>query len=166
MDSSKVALEDAKLEGTIDKGYYPEQTTEMLAQCDIIYVCLYPDATLKFLEQYETVFKSGAIITDIAGVKNHLISTLKWSRNDVVFVPGHPMAGSEREGFTHASSEIFKGRNYIFMDPIIGNSESSSSECQIALSTIKEIAIAIGFTRLIDTTPEIHDHKIAFTSQL
>ena len=76
------------------------------------------------------------------------------------------MAGSEREGFTHASSEIFKGRNYLFMDPIIGYSEYSSSECQIALSTIKEIAIAIGFTRLIDTTPEIHDHKIAFTSQL
>lgn len=185
MDISKNSLEDACLDGTIDKGFSECEIEHMLKVCDVVFICLYPKATLEFLTKYQNCFKSGAVVTDIAGVKHQLLSQLVWTRSDVVFVPGHPMAGSEREGFTHASSEIFKGRNYIFMEPVVANcvsvttdsnnttdnttnnaTDNATDNATRALNTIKQLATVIGFTRIIETTPENHDHKIAFTSQL
>ena len=165
MDKNPSSLEDAILEKTIERGFSERETKEMLSLCDVVFVCLYPKATGEFLAKYQDDFKSGAIVTDIAGVKGQLMENLNWKRSDVAFVPGHPMAGNEREGFTHASAEIFQKRNYIFMEPVVG--EASSLEFgKNALETLKQLATSIGFGRIIETNAEIHDHKIAFTSQL
>lgn len=165
MDKNPSSLEDAILEKTIERGFPENETKEMLSLCDVIFVCLYPKATGEFLAKYQDDFKSGAIVTDIAGVKGQLMENLNWKRSDVAFVPGHPMAGNEREGFTHASAEIFQKRNYIFMEPVVGGA-SSLEFGKNALETLKQLATSIGFGRIIETNAEIHDHKIAFTSQL
>ena len=165
MDKNPSSLEDAILEKTIERGFSENETKEMLSLCDVIFVCLYPKATGEFLAKYQDDFKSGAIVTDIAGVKGQLMENLNWKRSDVAFVPGHPMAGNEREGFTHASAEIFQKRNYIFMEPVVGGA-SSLEFGKNALETLKQLATSIGFGRIIETNAEIHDHKIAFTSQL
>lgn len=165
LDKNLSSIEDAILEKTIDEGFLPENTEKMLLVCDVVFICLYPKATGEFLAKYQDCFKSGSIVTDIAGVKSQLMENLNWKRSDVVFVPGHPMAGNEREGFTHSSGEIFQKRNYIFMKPIV--SENSNPDIgKEALKTLKEIATEIGFSRIIETDAKIHDHKIAFTSQL
>jgi prephenate dehydrogenase len=171
-DIHKASLEDALLDGVIDKGFSYSDVSQMIPECDIIFVCLYPKATLSFLLEHEQLFSPHSIITDIAGVKSPLIAKLSntWKREDVVFLPAHPMAGSEREGFAHASSEIFKGRNYLFLPPIGGSEKIEMQGCHLlsqwAIKSLKEIALSIGFSRLIDTTAKVHDHKIAFTSQL
>jgi len=165
MDKNPSSLEDAILEKTIERGFSENETKEMLSLCDVVFVCLYPKATGEFLAKYQDDFKSGAIVTDIAGVKGQLMENLNWKRSDVAFVPGHPMAGNEREGFTHASAEIFQKRNYIFMEPVVGGA-SSLEFGKNALETLKQLATSIGFGRIIETNAEIHDHKIAFTSQL
>ena len=165
MDKNPSSLEDAILEKTIERGFSERETKEMLSLCDVVFVCLYPKATGEFLAKYQDDFKSGAIVTDIAGVKGQLMENLNWKRSDVAFVPGHPMAGNEREGFTHASAEIFQKRNYIFMEPVVGG-VSSLEFGKNALETLKQLATSIGFGRIIETNAEIHDHKIAFTSQL
>lgn len=165
MDKNPSSLEDAILEKTIERGFSERETKDMLSLCDVVFVCLYPKATGEFLAKYQDDFKSGAIVTDIAGVKGQLMENLNWKRSDVAFVPGHPMAGNEREGFTHASAEIFQKRNYIFMEPVVGGA-SSLEFGKNALETLKQLATSIGFGRIIETNAEIHDHKIAFTSQL
>lgn len=165
MDKNPSSLEDAILEKTIERGFSERETKEMLSLCDVVFVCLYPKATGEFLAKYQDCFKSGSIVTDIAGVKGQLMENLNWKRSDVAFVPGHPMAGNEREGFTHASAEIFQKRNYIFMEPVVGGA-SSLEFGKNALETLKQLATSIGFGRIIETNAEIHDHKIAFTSQL
>lgn len=165
MDKNPSSLEDAILEKTIERGFSERETKDMLSLCDVVFVCLYPKATGEFLAKYQDDFKSGSIVTDIAGVKGQLMENLNWKRSDVAFVPGHPMAGNEREGFTHASAEIFQKRNYIFMEPVIGGA-SSLEFGKNALETLKQLATSIGFGRIIETNAEIHDHKIAFTSQL
>lgn len=165
MDKNPSSLEDAILEKTIERGFSERETKDMLSLCDVVFVCLYPKATGEFLAKYQDDFKSGAIVTDIAGVKGQLMENLNWKRSDVAFVPGHPMAGNEREGFTHASAEIFQKRNYIFMEPVVGGA-SSLEFGENALETLKQLATSIGFGRIIETNAEIHDHKIAFTSQL
>lgn len=175
-DNRKSVLEDAMLDGTLDAMFVAEDNSDkllnsMLVKCDLVYVCLYPKATLEFILKHQNDFKSGAIITDIAGVKQKLCSGLDTSfkRSDVTVIPGHPMAGSEREGYTHSNSEIFKGRNYIFItnNDYCSTDESEKNKVnQEELVVLKSLARKIGFTNIIETTPKIHDHKITFTSQL
>ena len=165
MDKNQSSLEDGILGKTIERGFSEGETEEMLKSCDVVFICLYPKATGDFLAKYQNAFKSGAIITDIAGVKSQLMENLIWTRDDVVFVPGHPMAGNEREGFTHSSAEIFQKRNYIFMEGIVAG-EGHDEKSAKAFETLKEIATEIGFSRIIETDAKVHDHKIAFTSQL
>ena len=165
LDKNLSCIEDAILEKTIDEGFSESETEKMLSLCDVVFVCLYPKATGEFLAKYQDCFKSGSIVTDIAGVKSQLIENLNWKRSDVVFVPGHPMAGNEREGFTHSSGEIFQNRNYIFMEGIVAG-EGHDEKSAKAFETLKEIATKIGFSRIIKTDAKVHDHKIAFTSQL
>ena len=165
MDKNQSSLEDGILGKTIERGFSEGETEEMLKSCDVVFICLYPKTTGDFLAKYQNAFKSGAIITDIAGVKSQLMENLIWTRDDVVFVPGHPMAGNEREGFTHSSAEIFQKRNYIFMEGIVAG-EGHDEKSAKAFETLKEIATEIGFSRIIETDAKVHDHKIAFTSQL
>lgn len=146
-------------QGVISKGFSLEETEEMLSMCDFVFICLYPRATLDFIETHKNAFKPGAIITDISGVKSHLIRGLPEKLpNNVDFICGHPMAGSEKEGYSHASGEIFKDRNYILMP----RKENTPEH----LEFFKNLVTDLGFTRIIETDPITHDHKIAFTSQL
>ena len=46
------SLEMAKSEGVIDEGYASDCVEKMLPECDLVYVCLYPHATLEFLEKF------------------------------------------------------------------------------------------------------------------
>ncbi len=158
-DKDEETLRLAKEDGIIDKTFVPENVQEMLAVCDVVIISLYPKQTLTFLLENQDYFKSGAIITDIAGTKTELVNGLAdFTRTDVDFIPGHPMAGSEKEGYVHSTSEIFKGRNYIIIP-----TEKSLPE---NIEFLKRLAYAIGFKNVIETNAKNHDHKIAFTSQL
>lgn len=159
MDISKPSLDQALDSGIIDKAFSLDNVNAMLAECDLVYICLYPKATLDFLKFHFSNFKDGAIVTDISGVKNVLVEGLKDTIPcSVDFILGHPMAGNEREGYFHSSGEIFDKRNYILM-PTPKNKASN-------IKILKDLVTALGFTRVIETDYKVHDHKIAFTSQL
>ncbi len=158
-DKDKNALKKAKEEGVIEDGFLPSSVDEMLTQCDFVIICLYPKLALEFLLEHQQSFKTGAIVTDIAGTKIGLVEGLKdFQRDDVDFIPAHPMAGSEKEGYEHSSAEIFKGRNYIVLPLEKSNSKN--------VTFLKNLAYAMGFKQVIETDAKSHDHKIAFTSQL
>ena len=158
-DINGASLTQSLSDGIIDGGFSLDEAPAMLAQCDVVFICLYPHATLQFMEKNRSYFKSHSIVTDISGVKAEIISHLpKILRDDVDFISGHPMAGSEKEGYTHASSKIFAGRNYILM-PLAANTAEH-------LIFFKNLVTDLGFTRIIETDAQVHDHKIAFTSQL
>lgn len=158
-DKNETSLEEAKNNGTIDQGFLPENVNLMLSKCDFVYICLYPNATIQFLQTHSTSFKSNSIITDIAGVKSSFskyFSTCNIGKG--FFIPGHPMAGGEKEGFNNSNNNFFKGRNYILL-PMANTPEDK-------IDFLEKLISAMGFIRIIKTSPENHDHKIAFTSQL
>ncbi len=158
-DKDIKTLQIAKNDGIIDKDFLVENVDEMLSSCDVVFICLYPKQALNFLIEHQNSFKPGAIVTDIAGTKISLVEGLKnFNRTDVDFIPAHPMAGSEKEGYLHSSADIFKGRNYIIVTTDTSKTEN--------ISFLKNLAYAIGFKKVIETTARSHDHKIAFTSQL
>ncbi len=156
---STACLTQALAEGIADKAFTSAEYEKMLPECDFVYVCLYPQATIDFLEKNREFFKSGAIVTDISGVKGIFEKSLpSILRPDVDFIIGHPMAGGEKEGYVNSTAKMFIDHNYILC-PI----ESNRSE---NLELMRNFISEIGFTRITETTCDIHDYKIGFTSQL
>lgn len=158
-DINPSSLCQAVSEHVIDQGFSSEEVSFMLNECDVVFVCLYPHKTVEFLIDHKNDFKSGSIITDISGVKAELFEHFAdFRREDVDFIPGHPMAGSEKEGYSASNGNVFSNHNYILM-PIDSNKKEN-------VLLLKNLITEIGFTRIVETTAQIHDHKIAFTSQL
>lgn len=163
LDKNQDSLNKAVEDRIIDKGFSLSETDEMLSQCDFVFICLYPKATLDFLVEHRNSFKKGAIVTDISGVKTLIAEKIlsdgkDFFGNDADFIFGHPMAGNEKEGYTGSTMSIFEGRNYILMLQPYNKPES--------IALIKELVTKLGIKRIIETDYKTHDHKIAFTSQL
>ncbi len=158
-DINEASLAAARAEHVLDGVYTTSNVDEMLTRCDFVYICLYPHATVDFLQKHKESFKSGAIISDISGVKSLIFDDLKsLVRPDIDYIPGHPMAGSEREGYAMSSGKVFKNHNYILMPLPTSKTED--------VELFKALITELGFTRIVETDARVHDHKIAFTSQL
>ncbi len=156
---STACLSQALSEGVADKVFTNQEYDKFLPECDIVYVCLYPHATLDFLKQNKSLFRKGSVITDISGVKGIFEKEIDdVIREDVDFIIGHPMAGGEKEGYANSRSDMFIGRNYILCPLERNRSEN--------LELMRNFISEIGFTRITETTCDIHDYKIGFTSQL
>ncbi len=132
---------------------------DLIGDADLIIVALYPTACVKWIVENQKYFKSGAIITDVTGVKESVVYEIQETlKNDVEFIAAHPMAGREQSGVAFADDSVFKGANYI-VTPTDKNSVEAIELC-------KELGKTLGFSTISELSPEYHDKMIAFLSQL
>lgn len=163
IDKNENSLLLAKKQNIIDDGFLTNEASKILHQSDVIFICIYPHATVDFLEKHKNDYKDGALITDISGVKNLLQEEFKnISPSNANLILAHPMAGGEKEGFESSKSEYFENHNYI----IITQKENKSQGYDNAHELLKKIIRAMGFSKITETDSENHDNKIGFTSQL
>ena len=151
-------LDAARQTELIGQGWEAGKAGEMLPLCDVVFLCLNPSAIIRFLEQWAGSFKTGSLVTDIAGTKGSIAAAAEKFREDVDFIPGHPMAGAEKGGFANSGLCDFSGKNYI-LTPLSRNKSEN-------LQFLKNLIYQMGFGRITEVTPDEHDRKIAFTSQL
>lgn len=135
-------------------------TQETLAQCDLVVIALYPQATIAYIRENAKHFKKGAIVMDCGGVKRSVCDELKEvsEQGDFTFIGAHPMAGVEFSGFKHSRTQLFKKASVI-LTPYKGTPLE-------VLNKVKLFCENLGFSDVVITTPEEHDVMIAFTSQL
>lgn len=134
-------------------------TDKLLPQCDIVIIALYPQDTIEYVKSHADFFKKNAIVVDCCGVKKIVCDALIpfSEKKGFLFVGGHPMAGLEHSGFTYAKKSLFNNASMIFT-PTKGPIES--------MEKLKTLFTTIGFTNIEIASPQVHDSKIAFTSQL
>ncbi len=157
IDINEETLEKAQKMGLIKEGY--TDGSRVLKDADLIIISLYPRLVKNFILINKDNFKDGAIITDATGIKKFFIDDiLEIIPDNIDFVFGHPMAGREKKGIDFASSEVFKGANYI-ITPVKRNKAEN-------IEFIEKLAFKIGFKRVKKITPEYHDEMIGFVSQL
>ncbi|MBU3075078.1 prephenate dehydrogenase [Clostridium estertheticum] len=157
IDIDKETLRVAQEMNIIDKGYLNPEIP--LSNSDIVILAVYPQKTINFIKSNMDSFKSGAVITDTAGIKCNLIhEIMPVLREDLDFIGGHPMAGKEESGLKAASKDMFKNANYI-ITPINGNKEEN-------INLVGTIAKGMGCKRVVYLTPKDHDDIISYTSQL
>ena len=158
-----ITKEDSDVRYAYETGMISYGTTEveeeLVAKAGLIIFALYPTAFINWIEKYQHLFTKGTIITDVTGVKSSVVYKIQSIlREDVEYIPAHPMAGRERSGVEFADPEVFKGANYI-----VTPTEKNSRE---AVRICKALGEELGFLRISELSPEAHDEMIAFLSQL
>ncbi|MEX2132287.1 MAG: prephenate dehydrogenase/arogenate dehydrogenase family protein, partial [Pseudohongiellaceae bacterium] len=110
-DTEQLAL--AHKDGVIDA--YAVDLAELVSEAELIIVAVPTLAIGKVLEQIGTLVNPSAVITDVASVKSEVMSAARMALGKAVsrFVPGHPIAGSEKSGYPAASAELFSNRKVI-----------------------------------------------------
>ncbi len=142
----------------IDKGT-TEIDPEIISSADVVVFALYPHTFIEWVKANQQYFKSGAVITDVTGVKGSVVYEVQsLLRTDVEFIAAHPMAGKETSGLKNSDPDIFKGANYIVV-PTEKNTEDAIELCC-------NLGKMLGFKKVSKLSVNEHDKMIAFLSQL
>lgn len=158
IDTDPVAISYALENGIIDEGK-TEVDPQMVRKADVIIFGLYPHLIADWVRENQTFFKYGIRITDVTGVKRCIVYEVQdILREDVEFIPAHPMAGREVYGVQNSDERMFHNANYI-----VTPTEKNTKE---AIDWCKDLGRLLGFSNVAVLTPEEHDEMIGFVSQL
>ena len=160
---SAITLEQSSIDYAIKENIIDEGSTELderiIGEADIVIFALYPHVFLEWMKKNQWLLKSGALITDVTGIKRSIVYKIQnMLRPDVEFVAAHPMAGREVSGVENSTERMFIGANYI-----VTPTEKNTPE---AVQTCIELGRLLGFSNVTTLSPEEHDEMIGFLSQL
>ncbi|GHD41296.1 cyclohexadienyl dehydrogenase [Thalassobaculum fulvum] len=137
---------------------YDESPAEAVKDADLVVICTPIGTYGAIAEGIAPHLKPGAVLTDVGSVKQAVISAVQPHVPDGVhFIPGHPIAGTEKSGPDAGSGALFEGRFWI-LTPL----EGTAPEPLARLETL--------WTRcgaLVEELPAAyHDKVLAVTSHL
>ena len=160
---SAITKEQSSIDYALKENIIDEGTTEldekMIGEADLVIFALYPHVFVEWIEQNQSLLKSGSIITDVTGVKGSIVYKIQdMLRSDVEFIAAHPMAGREVAGVENSTDKMFAGANYI-----VTPTKKNTPE---AIQTCMELGRLLGFSNVTTLSPEEHDEMIGFLSQL
>ena len=124
-----------------------------LKDCDLVFVCSPMNATLEVLDKLNSILSSKTIVTDVCSLKE-FVSKKKYN---YIFIPSHPMAGTEHSGWENSVINLFQGATWA-ITPINGE---VVEEQEVLEAIIKELG-----ANPVITTPEEHDKAVALISHL
>ena len=152
---SPATLEEALLDGTINESF--SQFDERLEECDYIFLCAPVSNNIEYLNFLKTHIKPTCIITDVGSVKGDIHKAVAACGLENNFIGGHPMAGSEKTGYTNARDYLIENAYYIVTpSESIGIGE---------VSAFMELISSLGAIPMI-LTHEEHDYITAAISHL
>ena len=158
IDRKQTSIDFALEHGFIKHGR-TDADPDYIKDFDLLVFALYPHIFINWIKENQQYIKSGALLTDVTGVKSGLAEEIQSVlRPDLEFIGAHPMAGREVSGVENADSKIFVGANYI-----VTPTEKNSKE---AIGVCKRLGKVLGFKMISELTPEKHDEMIGFLSQM
>jgi prephenate dehydrogenase len=147
-------LERAVVLGAVDS--YVTDLADAAPHADVIVLATPISLILRDLERLSSLLSGTAIVTDVGSTKGEIAAAGAQFLGGV-FVPGHPMAGSEKAGVEAARSDLFVGATWA-----ITPTDATSPEATTAI-----IALAEGVgARVVTLSPDAHDTAVAVTSHL
>lgn len=154
-DIDKIALHLALNEGIINEAH--DSLGEAFNCCDFLFLCApvsKNDENLKLIKKF---LKKDCILTDVGSVKNTIHETIAAEGLEHCFIGGHPMAGSEKIGYTNSSPLLLENAYYILTP--------TPSVSQEKVTLYKNLVASFGAIPLILDYKE-HDYITAAISHL
>lgn len=156
LDKSPIPQGYAEMNGVVDG----KLTTENAGECELILVALYPQATIKYMEEIAPHLSANTVLMDLCGIKKEVCDTgfALAEKYGFVYAGGHPMAGNRFSGIKNASADLFTGSPMVLVP--------GKTDDMALMTRLKELLAPAKFDHLSVTTAEDHDQRIAYTSQL
>lgn len=151
---------EAHARGAIDAPFYGE-LAPALQNADLIYIALPIAATLDLLPEIARHAPAHGLVTDACSTKVRITqsaSELFPPDKGPLFLGGHPMAGRELSGMTHADADLFRGNTYALIGAPPGPDDPR-------ISAFVKILEKIGARPLWLGAPQ-HDYAVGLVSHL
>ena len=135
-----------------------ETAAQAAENADLVIICAPVGVMQAIAEEIAPVLKPGCILTDVGSVKKAVISAIEpHTPPHIHFIPGHPIAGTEKSGPESGFPELFIDR-WCILTPL--------PDCdQAALDRLQQFWLDLGsFVEIM--TPDHHDQVLAITSHL
>ncbi|HFC04806.1 MAG TPA: prephenate/arogenate dehydrogenase family protein, partial [Rhizobiales bacterium] len=135
-----------------------ETAAQAAADADLVIICAPVGAMDNIAREIAPVLKPGCILTDVGSVKRAVIAAIQpHVSNEIHFIPGHPIAGSEKSGPESGFAELFINR-WCILTPL-------ENADQPAVEKLRDFWVALGSpVEIMD--PSHHDSVLAITSHL
>ena len=135
----------------LDAQFEVTENLENLKSCDLVFVCGPLSEILNTLQKIKNYLRPNCLVTDVGSVKTFICEQApKILGEKINFIGGHPMAGTEKQGFENSFPELFQNRPWVL-----------TQENQ----KLKNLLEKTG-SRVIYADPEEHDQAVAFISHL
>jgi prephenate dehydrogenase len=131
--------------------------TAAAGHCELIVVCTPVDRIVDDVRCAAQGARSGTLITDAGSVKKFVASLDGEILGGVTFIGSHPIAGSEKQGCTHAEADLFDGHVCV-LTPLPATPRPKAE-------TLAEFWRALGMS-VVEMSPEAHDRALAQTSHV
>jgi len=137
---------------------YTTSVADAVREADLVIVSVPVGASEDVAKQIAPHLKAAAIVTDVGSTKASVIAQMAPHMPEHVhFIPGHPLAGTEKSGPDAGFAGLFRDRWCIFT-PLPGTDAA-------ALDRLKGFWLALG-SRVDEMDPEHHDKVLAIVSHL
>ncbi len=129
---------------------------DTVKNADLVILCVPVGAMSAVSKELKNNLKKGSTITDVGSVKKRVISQINpFLPDDIFFIPGHPLAGTEESGPQAGISDLFEGRWCILTpDNTVPKSE---------VKKLESFWVSLG-SMVRYMTPDHHDLVLAVTS--
>ena len=166
-------LERALELGVIDEG--KPELAEAVAGADLVYVALPVGSAIERVPEVARHVSRDALVTDACSTKRAMCAAaVKAFSDNVKFLGGHPMAGSEVSGIDGADASLFRGAKYALVaaeDSSISGLRTSGED--VGRKPQADVRVA-NFVRLVEALgakpiwidAATHDRAAAFVSHL
>jgi len=150
-------LDEAVRLGVIDR--YELDAADAVAGADIVVLAVPVGATADVLETIGQHLEPETVLTDVGSVKGSVVDDahLVFGQLPPRFIPGHPIAGTERGGVAASISDLFRGRRVILTP--------AATSDQTALATVRTMWEQCG-AEVVEMEVTHHDQVLAATSHL
>ena len=154
---SQAARDEALALGIIDKT--AESLAEAVADADMVFVAVPMGAMQVVFEQLAPHLKPQTIVTDGGSAKQQVIDAARQALGNKFdyFVPGHPIAGTEKSGPSAAFAELYQ-QHRVVLTPVAETNKS-------ALEKVRQMWQQAG-ADVFEMEVEHHDVVLAATSHL
>lgn len=130
------------------------------SDCDIIVLSAPVISNVKYLKELKNIVKEEVIITDVGSVKGEISEEAKKLGLEDKFIGGHPMAGSEKTGYTNANINLFENAYYI-LTPFSSTKKEKLETLKALITETKSVVVMLDavlhdkITALISHVPHI-----------
>lgn len=140
VDPSIDAIEQAINDGCIARGF--TQLNHHVWDSEIVFICTPVKKTIEYINALKDKVRPGCILTDVGSTKADIIDFVNSLPEPPCFIGGHPMAGSEKTGYSSSFPHLFENAYYI-LTPAKSTSNQALEQMNQLISGIGGIPVVL-----------------------